>query len=239
MDTTTTASVPAEPRAPLWEDFLDIFYAPREVFARREEGRWLVPLLVLTVLMGFLFFASQSVLAPVMDAEFARSMARNPDIPPEQIEQARRMAGVFGVIGFTVAFPFGVALVGVALWAVGKLFDSAAPLGVAVMIAVYAQFPRLLQQLLAVVQGLVLDTESMRSFYAVSFSPARFMDPDAVSPVVLNLAGRIDPFILWSTVLLAIGLQVRGRVPRGQSYLAAGLVWLLGAVPVILGALVG
>lgn len=238
MDT-PAAPAPVDVRTPLWEDFLDVFYAPRQVFARRPEGRWALPLLVLAAVMAFLFFASQGALEPAMSADFERAMRNNPDVTPEQMAQARRMSGVFGLLGIAVGFPIGVVVTGAVLWAVGKLFDSAASLGVAVMIVVYAQFPRLLQQLLALVQGLVMDEGSLRSFYSVSLSPARFLDPDATDPLVLTLAGRLDLFLLWSTVLIAIGLQVRGGVPRAPSYLAAALVWLLGAVPLLLGALAG
>lgn len=232
---TTAAS---EPHASLWEDFLDVFYAPREVFARREDGRWPVILLVLTLVMLFLYFASQSVLAPAYEAEMARAM-RGTELTAEQMEQARRVSGIFGVVAFAVAFPVGVMVLGVAVWAVGKLFDSAAPLAGALLISVFAQFPRILQQLVGVGMGLVMDPASLRSIYSVTLSPASLLDPDAVSPLLLALAGRLDLFVLWSTVLVAIGLQVRGRVPKGLSYLAALLVWLLGTLPTALGALAG
>jgi len=37
--------------------------------------------------------------------------------------------------------------------------------------------------------------------------------------------------------LLAVGLQVVGKVPRAQSYVAAGLLWLIAALPKLLGAM--
>jgi hypothetical protein len=238
MNTTATEEISApEEHVSLWEDFIDIFYAPREVFARRSAGRWVLLLVIVTVVMALLFYASRGVLQPIFDAEFARAMARNPNITPEQMAGAKKMAGIFGMVGFVVAVPIGIILVGLVLWAVGKIFDSAAPIGVAIMIAVYAQIPRLLQMLLSIVQGFILDASSLRSQYSVTFSPARFLDPDTVSPIVLGLAGRVDLFILWSTVLLAIGLQVLGRVSKAQSYVAALIVWLIGAIPVLLGAL--
>jgi hypothetical protein len=44
-------------------------------------------------------------------------------------------------------------------------------------------------------------------------------------------------FTIWVTVLLAIGLSVTGKIPRRRAAIAAGLVWLLGAVPLVLSAL--
>ena len=229
----------AEEHVSLWEDFLDIFYEPRQVFARRSAGHWGLVLLLLTVVMGILFYASQGVLSSIFDAEFARAMRRNPAITPDQMAKARQMAGVFGIVGFVVSFPIGVMLAGLVLWGVGKLFDSVATASVAIMIAAYAQFPRVLQSVLGLVQGLLMDTSKFRGMYSISFSPARFMDPDTTSPILLAFAGRVDIFVIWSTVLLAIGLQVLGRVPRTQAYIAAAVVWLLGILPALAGALGG
>ena len=84
-----------------------------------------------------------------------------------------------------------------------------------------------------------MDTSKFRGMYSISFSPARFMDPDTTSPILLAFAGRVDIFVLWSTVLLAIGLHVLGRVPRTQAYIVAAVVWLLGVLPALGGALGG
>ena len=37
----------APPKAAAWEDVLDIFYAPTEVFERRRDGKYLIAMLVL------------------------------------------------------------------------------------------------------------------------------------------------------------------------------------------------
>jgi len=62
-------------------------------------------------------------------------------------------------------------------------------------------------------------------------------DPDKTSPVLMALLIRVDVFTLWETVLLAIGLQITGKVSKSDSYLAAAIVWCIGALPGVLGAL--
>ena len=54
---------------------------------------------------------------------------------------------------------------------------------------------------------------------------------------VLPLNLRLDVFMIWSTILIAIGLQVVGRVRKGPSFVVAALVWLLGAIPTVLPVL--
>jgi VanZ family protein len=54
---------------------------------------------------------------------------------------------------------------------------------------------------------------------------------------VIALLGRIDLFTIWVTVLLAIGLAVVARIPRSRAAIAAVVVWVIGTLPALLGAL--
>lgn len=234
------SGAPEEPSS-RWEDFIDIFYAPASVFVRRQDGRFGLPFLVLLVVMAVLFLGAQYALQPIFDAEFQRGMdaalRANPQLTPEQMETGRAMSQRFGIVIFLVTFPLGLLLLGLVTWGVGKLFGAALSLGGALLIAVFSQFPRIVQQLVSIAQGLVLDAQRLTSQYSVSLSPARFLDADASSPVLLALLGRLDVFTLWATALLAIGLAVAGRLPKTQAYLAAGIIWLLGALPVLYPAI--
>ena len=62
-------------RAGLWEDFVDIFYAPSSVFARRADGKFGMALLLLVVVGTVLVFVTKNATQPIMDAEFARQSA--------------------------------------------------------------------------------------------------------------------------------------------------------------------
>jgi hypothetical protein len=235
METITTpvTEAPPAPTASRWEDFLDILYAPAEVFRRRPDGRFGLVLLIVAVLMALLFWAGQSALAPAYDAEFARAM-EGQDIPADQLAASQGMMQTFGMISFIIGFPIGVMVVGLVLWLVGKAMGSVATASMAIMIAAYAQVPRLIQQVLATVQGMLMDVTSL---YHVSFSPARFMDPDETGAVAMAIASRMDLFVLWSTFILAVGLVVLGGLPRNRAYIAAGLVWVIGTAPLLIGAM--
>src|SRR5580765_4703717 len=78
-------------QAALWEDFVDIFFAPAAVFARRARGSVWPPLLFVTVLFGALFYLNAGVLQPVFEGDFNRSMAAtvraNPRLTPEMVER--------------------------------------------------------------------------------------------------------------------------------------------------------
>ncbi len=241
-----TSSVTAPEResvrqAPVWEDMIDIFYAPAAVFARRSDGRFALVLVVLTLAFTFLTISSQSALAPLYEAEFSRGIAQtleaNPELNAERLAGFRSFGKIMAIVGGVLFMPLAALLVGALMRLMGALFDAALTFKLAVMITVYAQFPRVLQQVLALVQGFLLPPEAMTSRFVIGIGPARFMDVDATSPALMAFAERFDLFTIWVTVLLAIGFRVVGKVPGGRAYLAAALVWILGSLPALFGAL--
>jgi len=227
----------AEPRASRWEDFIDIFYAPSSVFARRATSGFLLPMVVVTVLTGALYIMNSGVWSPIMDAEMSRSMAKQAQqLTPEQMERIRGASETFAKVGAFVFVPIGIFLTGLMLWVCGKLFESKQTAGQATMVAAFAFMPRVIEALVVAVQGLVLDPGTFNGRWRVSLGVGRFLDPDATSPALLALVGRLDVFTIWVTVLLAIGLAVTGNIPRSRAAMAAALVWLLGAAPLLLQA---
>lgn len=240
---TGAPATPVETAAPAdrWEDFIDIFHAPSQVFARRERAGFGIPMLVVTVVLALLATANSGVLQPIIDAEFTRgtaaAMRQNPQLTPEMMQKGRAFSEAIARYGAVVFVPVGIFLTGLALWLCGKLVDATEPLAAAVMVAAYAFLPRILEGILVGVQGLIVDPATLTGRFRLSLGLGRFLDPDSASPVLLALLGRVDLFTIWVTVLLAIGLSVTGRIPRSRAALAAALVWVLGALPQLMGAL--
>ena len=238
------ASPPPAPEATsAWEDFIDIFHTPAAVFRRRERGSWLLPALVVAVLVGVFFIVSQGVLEPVLDAEFERgagaAMRANPQLTPEMMQQARSMNAMVTKVMVFVAIPIVIWLVGTALWLVGKLLDAVQSYRTALVVAAWAYVPKVLDSMATAIQSFVFTPAELDGRYRLSLGVGRFLDPDTTSPILIALAGRLDVFTIWVTVLLGIGLMVTGKVDRGRAIAAGVAVWLLGAVPGILQALQG
>lgn len=240
-DLSTSAPPTSAKPASLWEDFIDIFVSPSDVFERRRDSGFIAPLLVFAILTVAITMLGHSALQPIFDSEFTRGMAaaarKNPQLTDAQMQSSRAFAEKLTpvLVGFgALIMPL---LVGVVLWIVGKFVDAKESIGAACMIAAYSFIPRILDSLLRVVQAFVLDPSSLNGQYRVSLSAARFLDPDVASPLLVGILGRIDLFTIWVTVLLAIGLSVVARIPRQRAAIAAILVWVLGALPPLLGAL--
>jgi hypothetical protein len=232
--------ITAAPSASLWEDFVDIFFSPASVFRRRERGSWFMPLLIVTVAIVIIAFLSRGALQPVMDAEFERAadaMRKNPQVTEDMIAKTRgffEFSRTYGPIVFT---PITIIVVGLMTWIVAKLVDARQELNAAMVVAAYAFVPRVVQAIVNAVQGLLLRPDQLNSFVKLSFSPARFLNPDTANPVVLQLLNRFDLFTIWVTVLLAIGVYVTGRVSKERAAVAGVLFWIVGGLPAVLGAL--
>lgn len=234
------AATPSAP-ASWWEDFIDIFYAPAQVFARRESSGFGIPMLVVTLMLALIAIANSGAMQPIMDAEFTRAtaaaMKKNPQVTAEMMAKGRAFGEAIAKYGAFVFVPVGIFLTGLVLWIVGKFFDARQTLGAAIMVASYAFVPRIVEGVLNGVQLLLLDPATLNGRFRLSLGLGRFLDPDTASPVLVALLGRIDVFTIWITVLLAIGLAVTGKIPRRRAAIAGVLVWVIGALPSLLGAL--
>jgi hypothetical protein len=229
------------PQASLWEDFIDIITSPSQVFKRRENSGFGMQLLVVTVLFAIVILGTKSLIQPVFDAEMARQTAQvlkaHPEITQDQIAKQMAMGEKLAPIFIIVSIPISILLTGLVLWMVGKLFESKQTAQTGILVATYAFVPRILATLVGAVIAYFSSPERLNGAAKLTVGLGALMDPDRTSPVLMALLTRVDLFVLWQTVLLAIGLQVTGRVSKSNSYIAAALVWLIGALPTVLGAL--
>ena len=231
-----TDAVQAQPSV---MDCAEIYYAPSAVFERRRGGEFLVPWIVFVVAFVALFMLTKPLLQPLMDAETARMIAAqrraNPNITEEQVSAMRSAAQGFATVGVAISGLLLPLISGVILWLVAKLVTGAVGLKQAVMIGVFGMFPLLLGQVVSAIQGAMMDVSGATSRYALSIGPARFVGTD--QPVLLAILGQFDLFAIWIAVLLAIGVKVIGRVSTGQAAVVGVVMWLVGLIFPLLGAL--
>lgn len=238
-------AVPAPPtpveNPSVWEDFIDVFYSPATVFRRRENGSFLIPLLVVSVLTAVIVFTTFDALRSLVEADVDRQLAlmaqRDARMTPELLERSRSMMIGLGKWGSVVGLPLIMLAVGAVAWLCGKFFGSRQSLHAAFVVTMYAYMPRVVGGIVAGAQALLLDTSRMTSFQALAIGPARFLDPGTTSALTMAFAMRLDLFTVWVTVLIGIGLYVTGRMSKVGAAAAATLVWVLGSMPAIVGGL--
>jgi hypothetical protein len=229
-------------KAPSWEDYIEIFYAPSKVFARRGT-MWGGPLLVLFIASALVIMGTYTLLRPMYDAEGARAMAgRMENVTAEQRAQMEQMSGKFAILGpiMLVVFSIIVPLVlGILLWLVGKMLGAVQALGAAMMVAVFSYFPRILYWPILALQAAILPEEKLTGFASVSLSPARMVTPTTDNIALVALLARLDIFVIWTTVLLALGLKVTGKITTQKAVIAGVIMWLLGTLQPLFGYLRG
>jgi hypothetical protein len=227
-------AAPPPPTASLAEDFVDIFFSPREVFTRRATSGYAAVMIIVTLVLGGLYLLNRGTWQDIMDAELARAMAesmkQNPAMTEDQAAVGRKIGGYIVTFGAFIGIPIAIWFTGLATWLTARMFGAKIAYSAATMIAAYAYMPRIIESLAVSVQGILLDTTGMRSRFQLSLGVGRFLDPE-MNAGVLGLAGRIDVFTLWVTVLIAVGLAVVAKLPRDKAVMAGAVVWAFGALP--------
>jgi hypothetical protein len=223
-----------------FEDIIDVFFNPAAVFRRRADKSPWPAIITCAVLSAIVAIATYNALAPALDAEFARASAKaikaNPQITQEMMDKGRGIGVMMAKFGSVVMVPIIIFLVGLVAWIVGKILSSTQTLNAAIVVVAYAWFVRVLGSIVLGVQGLVMDPSKMTGMSSVATGPARFMNPDTASTLAMAVAARFDLFVLWSTVLVAVGLYVTGKVSKNKAMLAGVLIWLVNSIPTVLPA---
>ncbi len=239
--TAPAAQASAGPAA-LWEDFIDVFASPSEVFERRRGGAYAGGLTLYGVVAALIFVASRSFWQPYFAHQMELSLAAQQaagKLTAAQVEQARGafagFAGVFTWIVGTLGTPFIVMFVAVLVLGAARVIGVRLSYGQSLVVATLAYVPRLLGTIAGAGVLAVKDPATLAPG-ALPSSPAALLGPDA-SQVLAALLGRLDPFVLWGTFLIAIGVAVLGRAPRSKGFTAAALVWGVATLGAVLSAL--
>jgi hypothetical protein len=237
--TESTAPATSAPTRPpsFWEDLIDIFFQPADVFRRRQHGSVWPPMLFVAIAIGVIFFVTFNTLQPLFDAEFtrgaAKALAKNPQVTQEMMDKARDVGEATTKYGIGVVMLATMFVLGVVSWLLAQLVGARIAFHTALVVAAWSYVPRVLGAVLAGAQGLLMDPSKLTGQMAISLSPARFLDPDTANPLLLQLLGRFDLITLWVTVLLAVGVCVTGKISKDRAVVFGILIWIVGALPAL------
>lgn len=236
----SAAPAPAE-KASFWEDFIDIFYAPSAVLSRRANANPWPAMLIVAVATGLIMFFAAPAVEPALQADFMRALPamqrQNPAITPEMVDKMKGATTIGMRYASAIFTLLAIAIVGVMTWLVAKVVDSKEGYGQATLVAAYAYVPRTVGGLLILVETLMTDVSNAKGFASLTFSAARFANPDTTSPAIMQLLLHLDVFVIWETVILAVGVMVLGKTSRTQAIVAGILFWIVGAIPMVLQGL--
>jgi hypothetical protein len=234
MSTTAEASR----SVPLWEDFVDIFISPAELFRRRADQGWGLPLAIIAAVCLALYYALLPANEIVMRAALQARAATSPGLDPKVIEAtAQRMRYIGGIF-----VPIGLAVVtlvaGVVLWLFGRLADERLTFRNAMVVATYSSAIVAVQQVVVAVLLIVQDNRGLPidPVRDMSTGLLRFLPAEDLSPLVSALIGRLDVFAIWQMVLWIVGVRAIARFTRAEAMVAGIGAWLVLAAPALLRA---
>lgn len=239
--TTPEIATTAPASSSVIEDIIDIFHSPSAVFERRRTNpKFWAAFFILALLMALAGYVMLKNMSSVMDAQFAKQSAqmlkKNPQMTEDQLNNMRRISEKFAPVGFAVVAVISLFVLGIGVWLVGKLFESAADLKQSMVIATFASFPKLIDMLLAAVISMTVGTGNADNMFAAMPSAARFAG-SGTSLAVLGALSRISIGTIWATILVGIGLHVIGRLPKQRAYTAAAVLWLVGTLITVASAI--
>lgn len=213
---------PLPPKASAWEDCLDIFYSPREVFERRKDGRFWIALLVYALLVGVLAYLGRQAFDAISDVAFREAMAGQ-QMTEEQLAQAKAFGERFRAIGPFVGMVASVFLglvVGTIFWVLARLVGATLTVAQGITIWVFAAYPTLINTSLVVVQSFLIDPATITTKHGYALSVARFL-PAGTNTLVTKLASLADPFVIWSGILVGIGAYTIGKMEKERAAVLA------------------
>jgi hypothetical protein len=229
---------PAKP-APLWEDFIDIFHAPSEVYERRRDANPWPMILIITVLVTLITVLTFNSLAPVFETEMrammAQQMAKNPQMTQDMLDKSLGFQMVLRRWGGLMFF-VGVLIMSLPVWLLGRIAGAKELTYTRSMVVfTWAAIIAVLSLLVLGIQGLVMDVSSITTLDKLGLSVARFVDKDTMSPFLYGILKTVDPFTIWSAILMGIGVRVVGRGTKNTA-IAFTVTWIVVAA-LIVGAL--
>ena len=220
-----------------WEDIIDVFVSPKELFDRRRDDAWWKPYLIVAGIGVVLYYALINVNAQIMEAAMMQNMPEGAD--PAQMQQTANITKWLGGIGVPFGYLFVVALTALGLKLGSWMVEPPARWGQVFTIAAYSLFVTIPQQLITAVLVMIKGKSGDVTMQDMSFGVMRFMDPET-NKVMAALLGRLDLFAIWAAVITAIGLMVVVGMPRNRAILAAAVGWIIVAIPgIIAGAVSG
>jgi hypothetical protein len=227
------AGPPAEP-ASRWEDYVDVFFSPAELFRRRARDAVTPPLLTL-ITLAVVFYV---MLLPANAMITRAAMASSPR-GGELTGTAMTVVQLVGAAAVPLTYVVFIAFAAALLWLVGRFAEIRTEFSRTMLIATYGGFILLLSQLVSGLLVLLHGETGLDPIRHLSVGVLRFTGDDGVARALVPLLRRLDVFALWQAVLWGVGLRVIYRTTHLQAAVTAAVAWLLFAVPGLMLAALG
>jgi hypothetical protein len=240
VETQTVQPPQEQQQASLWEDFVDIFFSPGELFRRRANAGYGVAFVVLAVVCIILYYAFPTVNKAVAEAQIAASLAKNPERAAAMQARGGDPAATWWLGGIFVPIGMFLFIVVMALvtWLSAKIASVALSFKQSMTLNTWTGYVIIPQTILFSVLSLmkVNRGEAIDPIKDRAFGVLRFVNIDTTAGWMVGLLSRLDIFAVWQLLLTAIAVAAMAKTSKGNAYIVAGIVWLVGALPLMIAA---
>ena len=205
-----------------------LFNGPQAAFADiGRQPRWLPPLVIVSIIS----FLCSLVSIPKLKEFTLYTLELQAQTMPELADAAAMDIAVSGLVIFAlIGGLFSPAIMCLLYAGLLKLFNlfagEPAPFRQFFAVTVYSYFPIIFGTVIATIMILMSPATHLEEVSTSLY----LLFPPGSKGFAANIARQIDPFFLWSLVLMALGSSVISRA-RFKSYsIFLGVLWLLFAV---------
>ena len=237
---TTEQPQQQQEKASLWEDFVDIFFSPGELFQRRANAGFGLAFLVLAVVSLVLYYAFPTVNKAVAEAQIAAALSKNPERAAAMQARGGDPAATWwlGGIFVPIAMFVFIAVMALVTWLAAKIASVALSFKQSMTLNVWTGYVTIPQTIAFSVLSLmkVNRGEAVDPIKDRAFGVLRFVDLDTTAAWMVGLLSRLDIFAVWQLVLTAIAVAAMTKTSKGNAYIVAGIVWLVGGLLMMIPA---
>lgn len=234
MDTTETNTPPVETKS-RWEDYIDVFFSPGELFRRRANDRLGPPLITLLVVATAFYYILLPAQKMIMRAQMELAMPEG-GLPPGA-EKMMNIMPLLGGIMQPIIYLIMTALTAFLLWALCRVVGAKPTFRQMMIISTYSMFIGLLGQIAGSIAVMLHGPVGLEPAKHMAFGVTRFMDAKNTSKALMGLLSIFSIFAIWQAVVWAIGVHVVTGVSKGKAAIVAIGTWFLSALPAIIGGL--
>ena len=236
MDTMDTANAPVEQKS-RWEDILDVFFAPSDLFRRRGNDRLGPPLITLLVLATVFYY----ILLPAQKMVMRASMeARMPaGGPPPGAETMMNLMPILGGIMQPIMFLIMTAVTACLLWVLCRVVGAKRTFRQMMIVSTYAGFIGLLGWIAGSISVMLHGPEGLDPMKHMTIGVTRLIDTTTMSKPLAGFLSLFSIFTIWQAIVWAIGVHVVTGVSKGKAAAVAAGTWLLTGIPAIVGSIFG
>ncbi|MBI5805681.1 YIP1 family protein [candidate division TA06 bacterium] len=207
----------------IWQKIIGIYYRPEEVFEQlKPKTSWWVPLIIVLAVSAAAVMISRPIVMPEILAE----IAKNPDIPAENMAQIQQRIEnpIFSLINVVIGLPLAWLAVGLVFWGVFSMLGGKSTFVKMFAATVWAWMVSIPGSLVKVPLMFVMETAKVHT------SLALILPLEMEETFLFRLLSQVDIFAVWTLSVMAIGYSAFTGIKQKKSLWAVFITWAVWIV---------